>query len=84
MNEQAELFDFTEQFTKDESEIDKEYPSQVLLYYSEDEKKELDIMTKKLIKHYWGADYLKGDRCNLILKIFRNECKKIDSGQNND
>ena len=34
-------------------------------------------MCKVLIKHYWGANYKEGNINDLILKIFRNEYKKI-------
>ena len=79
MYEQNELFAFEDFLENDKSDIDRNYPQQVLLYYSEQEKKELDIMTKLLIKHYWGDNYKKANRCDLILKIFRNECEKIKS-----
>tara|TARA_R100000654_G_scaffold48218_1_gene74388 strand:+ start:321 stop:575 length:255 start_codon:yes stop_codon:yes gene_type:complete len=84
MKKQNELFAFEDFYQNDESDIDLNYPQQVLLYYSEDEKKELDYMTKLLIKHYYGDKYKEGNRCDLILKLFRNECKKINTKKNND
>lgn len=83
MNKQNELFAFEDFYQNDESNIDLNYPQQVLLYYSEEEKKELDNMTKLLIKYYWGDKYKEANRCDLILKIFRNECKKINTKKNN-
>jgi len=42
MYEQNELFAFEDFLENDKSDIDRNYPQQVLLYYSEQEKKELD------------------------------------------
>tara|TARA_R100000278_G_scaffold81032_1_gene62489 strand:+ start:657 stop:914 length:258 start_codon:yes stop_codon:yes gene_type:complete len=84
MYEQNELFEFDDYFEKDKSELENVNITTHALHYSVDELRELKKMSKILIKHYWGDNYLDGNINDLILKIFRNEYKKIDKGQATD
>lgn len=70
-----ELFGFDDFLEKDNSPIDNTQITTTLLYYSQEELKEFKELSKQLIKKYWQEDYLNGNVSDLILKIFRNECK---------
>jgi len=84
MNKQNELFAFDQYFENDNSKIENINIVTTSLHYSEKELKELKKMSKILIKHYWGDNYLDGNINDLILKIFKNECKKINKGKTTD
>lgn len=75
MNKELELFGFEDFFEKDNSPKDETQITTTLLYLSEEELKELKSLSKILIKKYWGDNYKEGNLSDLILKIFRNECK---------
>lgn len=77
MYEQDELFNMDELFDVDGSPIEHIKIITTTLHYDVEELKELKKMCKILIKHYWGDDYREGNVNDLILKVFRNECKKI-------
>jgi len=75
MHKQDGLFAFEDFLETDQSEIDNTQITTTLLYYSEDELKELKVLSKQLIKKHWGENYKDGNLSDLILKIFRNECE---------
>jgi|TARA_R110002012_G_scaffold305864_1_gene510174 hypothetical protein len=75
MNEQAELFNFEDQFNVDNSPEDLTQVTTTLLYFSEQELKLYKKCAKILMKKYWGDDYKNADVSTLILKIFKNECE---------
>tara|TARA_R100000773_G_C4157779_1_gene76997 strand:+ start:202 stop:444 length:243 start_codon:yes stop_codon:yes gene_type:complete len=80
MHEQGELFNFTDQFEKNESELQDIQIVTTTLHYSQKELKYFKKMSKLLIKKYWGEDYKNGNINDLILKIFENEYKTIEKG----
>lgn len=84
MYEQNELFDFDELFDADQSPIENLHIVTTALHYEQNELIELKKMCKVLIKHYWGENYKEGNINDLILKIFRNEYKKIIQGETTD
>ena len=75
MNEQAELFNFKEQFEVDNSPEDLTQVTTTILYYSENELKQYKDYAKILLKKYWPNDYKNRNTSDLILKMFKNECE---------
>tara|TARA_R100001015_G_C4598042_1_gene153125 strand:+ start:173 stop:406 length:234 start_codon:yes stop_codon:yes gene_type:complete len=75
MNEQAELFNFEEQFDTDNSPEDLTQVTTTILYFSEAELKEYKKYAKILLKKYWQHDYKNRNTSDLILKMFRDECE---------
>lgn len=68
-----ELFQMEDFFEKNEEPIEDTQITTTILYYSKDELKEFKSLSKKLIKKYWGENYLEGNASDLILKILRKE-----------
>ena len=81
---QEELFDYSSLFHPDQNPLDDTQITTTLLYYSEQELKEFKSCAKILMRKYWGSNYKDADISTLILKLFKNECKAIETGQNND
>lgn len=73
MHQENELFGFGDFHTKDESPIDNTQITTTLLYYSQEELKEIKILGKKLLKKHFPDNYMESNLSDLILKIFRDE-----------
>ena len=77
MNEQADLFELDDLYQTDKSKLEDVHIKTTPLFFEQKEHKEFRDMAKILIKKYWGDKYLEGNVSDLILKVFRNECKDI-------
>tara|TARA_R110001632_G_scaffold103772_1_gene212558 strand:- start:1012 stop:1239 length:228 start_codon:yes stop_codon:yes gene_type:complete len=73
MHQENGLFGFDEFHTKDENPVDKTQITTTLLYYSQDELKELKALGKTLLKKHYPENYMESNLSDLILKLFRDE-----------